>query len=328
MGTRNPEDENFKDFELTSSQCSSFLFGYGQTEVLGRVVYGDVQIYFISSDVKQSRFALKIFDYINDKPSPFFENEIRFSNLLHNNIISIECYDNCVELTDSHKNNHKFSYILMEYAPYRDLYESIQKLGDFFDEKLTRTYFKQLISGIEYLHGKAIAHLDLKPENLLISRDFQIKIADFDLSYIEGDDRVFGSGTADYRAPEMYKGECEDPFAADIYSAGCILFFMKTQGALPKYESDAQKEVILAQLLEDKNECFWQCHALALREEPEFFSKEFKELFHAMTRAKPSERITIQGIKESEWFNGPTYETQQIEKYYQEAIKKNNSKVY
>jgi len=48
-----------------------------------------------------------------------------------------------------------------------------------------------------------MAHLDIKAENLLIGEEFALKIADLDLSYIEGDARLYGKGTTNSRAPEI-----------------------------------------------------------------------------------------------------------------------------
>ena len=67
----------------------------------------------------------------------------------------------------------------MEYAPYGDLYNLLAS-ADLSDEHLIHTYFSQLITGLEYLHSHHIAHLDIKPENLLIGHDYRLKIADFD----------------------------------------------------------------------------------------------------------------------------------------------------
>src|SRR5690606_5457236 len=115
------------------------------------------------------------------------------------------------------------SYILMERA-LCDFFEVINSKVLTQDEKLVRTYFHQFVEGLEYLHSQGIAHLDLKPDNLLFGEDHKLKIADFDLSYICGDDSIRGKGTINFRAPEIKDYECKKPFAADIYSAGIILF--------------------------------------------------------------------------------------------------------
>lgn len=47
-----------------------------------------------------------------------------------------------------------------------------------------------MINGIEYLHLKGIAHMDIKPSNLMLDSEFRLKIIDFDLSFIKGD-RVY-----------------------------------------------------------------------------------------------------------------------------------------
>jgi serine/threonine protein kinase len=78
----------------------------------------------------------------------------------------------------------------MEHCPYGDFFDLIKNHNLTFDDKMARTYFRQLISGIEYLHYYGIAHLDLKPENILLSEDFKLKIIDFDLSYKDGDKMI------------------------------------------------------------------------------------------------------------------------------------------
>jgi len=57
-------------------------------------------------------------------------------------------------------------------APYGDLTSLMLSNKVISDEKLVRSMFHQLISGIEYLHSQSIAHLDLKLDNLMIGDDF------------------------------------------------------------------------------------------------------------------------------------------------------------
>lgn len=70
-------------------------------------------------------------------------------------------------------------YLIMEYADGGDLFDLIVK-NERLSEKSALNYFAQILLGLNYLHGKGVAHRDMKPENILISQG-KIKIADFGL---------------------------------------------------------------------------------------------------------------------------------------------------
>jgi len=128
------------------------------------------------------------------------------------------------------------SLLLMEYAPFGCLHDFLQSDVCTMDETLTRTMFNQILNGLEYLHNTAkVAHLDLKPDNLLIGEDFKLKICDFDLSYKLGSDKkTLSKGTKEYRAPELreqkFASKDGSPNKAfehkkcDVFAAGIILF--------------------------------------------------------------------------------------------------------
>mmetsp|Transcript_37928 Transcript_37928/g.33955 ORF Transcript_37928/g.33955 Transcript_37928/m.33955 type:complete len:112 (+) Transcript_37928:488-823(+) len=107
---------------------------------------------------------------------------------------------------------------------------------------------------MEYLHAKHIYHLDLKLENLLLDKNFHLKIADFDLCYMEGrDSQIHARGSKYFRSPELARGGCSQPAASDIYSAGIILFSLKSGGCLPHLEEKDIEGINLYKLLiEDK----------------------------------------------------------------------------
>jgi len=52
------------------------------------------------------------------------------------------------------------------------------------------------------MHDEGVAHLDIKPDNILLGEGFEAKICDFDGSYMKGDKMVLGRGTKNTRAPE------------------------------------------------------------------------------------------------------------------------------
>jgi len=98
-----------------------------------------------------------------------------------------------------------------------------------YTEKDAQPLLRQIVSGVKYLHDKKIAHLDLKPDNLLFltpADDSKIKIIDFGLSQF-GKHRQYltkFAGTSYYIAPEVLAGKYS--FHADIWSIGVITFIL------------------------------------------------------------------------------------------------------
>ncbi|XP_055727978.1 striated muscle preferentially expressed protein kinase-like, partial [Salvelinus fontinalis] len=104
-------------------------------------------------------------------------------------------------------------------------------------------YIVQVLQGLDYLHNRRILHLDIKPENIIITYMNMVKIIDF------GSAQTFNPlflkpfsppvGTLEYMSPEMLKGDVVGP-AADIWSVGVLTFIMLS-GRLPFMENDPQE---------------------------------------------------------------------------------------
>lgn len=193
----------------------------------------------------------------------------------------------------------------MEVAPYKDLAYLVRSTTLFDDEKMVRTFFHQLLEGVEYLHSKGVSHLDLKPENVLLGADFNLKIIDFDAAYKKGDPHILSRGTRNYRAPEIRNETCMDPEASDIYSMGIILFVLMT-GSLPYIEGKIINDLDLEKLLRDEDEKFWEFHANIGQNNLKLI-QSFRELFLSMVKEDCVERATLIDIKRSQWYMGPIY---------------------
>ncbi|KAL4612643.1 hypothetical protein ACB092_08G215500 [Castanea dentata] len=94
-------------------------------------------------------------------------------------------------------------YLVMEYAKNGDLLKYISEMGKLQEEE-ARKIFQQIISGVEYCHEKYVVHRDLKPDNLLLDSERNVKITDFGLSNIMTDGQGFNTscGSPKYAAPE------------------------------------------------------------------------------------------------------------------------------
>jgi serine/threonine protein kinase len=280
---------------------------------------GKFPVYLSKTISSDTICAMKVFPYEGPNVSKHFTNEARFVNLSHPNIISVMYDEKESDLIIGYR-IQKISFTLMEYAPNRDLYDAVMDIKMKLDEMVIRTYFHQLIEGLNYLHSQGIAHLDLKLENLLLDENYKLKIVDFDLSYMKGDKKIRGQGTKYFRAPEIIEGSCANPEAADIYSAGIILFVLKA-GALPHYENEDLGRISLYQLLQNNPDYFWKCHCMIHGYSFTFWDVDFKDLFCCMTKANPLERPSIEQIKKSKWYDAPIYSDDKLseimEQFYQ-----------
>jgi len=276
-------------------------------------------VYLVFSPHHKQYYALKVFPHEGDDASSYFLREARFHKFHHQNIISIPhfVYEH---IAYSDNTPVKVSYMLMEYAKYGDFFNALVKYKLPVNETLVRTYFHQLIDGLEYLHTNGAAHLDVKLENLLLGDNGVLKLADFDLSYLAEDGAVKTRGTKNFRAPELLARTCKDPYAADIYSAGIVLFLLKTRGNLPYLEEKPRKGVDMAELKDKDPASFWDKHCHLLGKQSTHFSQEFKALFHAMTSFNPNKRPTISQIKASAWYKGQTYSKKEVSEYLKEQF--------
>lgn len=269
-------------------------------------------IYLVQDTKTNQLQALKLFPWgeLDNQPSPFFTKEVRFAQFSHPNVISINDYKIEQEIVSD--NVRKVSYLAMDYCKNGDLFEALITMRIQFDDKLLRTYFRQMIFGLEALHSQGAAHLDLKLENILLDKDFKIKIIDFDLSYMPEDKVVNSRGTENYRAPEIVANTCQDAKAADIYSLAIMLFLLKTGGRLPFYENRTYYGNDMKYILQTDVMLFWEKHTQILGKPEDFFSYEFKDLFVRMTKQNPSERLTIAEIKNSAWFQKEVYNEEEV----------------
>lgn len=113
-------------------------------------------------------------------------------------------------------------YMIFEYVDH-DLAGLMDSKIDFKIEHL-KYLMKQLLEGVTALHSNGIIHRDLKSSNLLISKDGNLKIADFGLAKImRGVRHTSTVVTRWYRAPEILLGDSQYTCAIDMWSVGCIL---------------------------------------------------------------------------------------------------------
>lgn len=99
-----------------------------------------------------------------------------------------------------------------------------------FSEPVARCYFRQLISGLDFIHQSGYVHRDLKPENIFLDGEFNLKIADFgfasQINKHNGNLMKTRLGTENYMAPEILEGLHYQGSSVDLFSCGIILFIM------------------------------------------------------------------------------------------------------
>ncbi len=198
---------------------------------------GMADVYRATDTILKRTVAIKVLH-------PHFANEEDFvarfkreaqavANLNHQNIVKI--FDWGAE--DS------TYYIVMEYLTGRSLKEVIEEQAP-LDETLIVDIGRQVLSAVEAAHDSDLVHRDIKPQNIIITENGDVKVMDFGIARsLSSTMTQTGSimGTAFYLSPEQAQG-AEVSNASDLYSVGIVLYQMATK----KVPFDGESPVSIA----------------------------------------------------------------------------------
>ena len=136
---------------------------------------------------------------------------------------------NVISMYDFHV-ERPYVYVILEYCPNGTLMDYVMKCGPPSGRQLLGV-MKTLLGAVNFIHTHRVAHLDIKPTNVLLDRYGRAKLADFGISRIVADDQLITgrAGTTAYMAPELWGTRPYDPFKADIWALGVTLFFAGTK---------------------------------------------------------------------------------------------------
>lgn len=154
-----------------------------------------------------------------------FKKEARvLAQLLHPNIAVIY---NMIEQDDNH-------FMVMEYVEGKNL-DALMRQYQTLSCKIVVPVFIQALEGLHHAHKKGIYHRDIKPANLILTSDGTVKLMDFGIAMVKGEQRLTQVnrvvGTIEYIAPEIIEGK-QPSAATDIYAAGVTMYELLT-GKLP-----------------------------------------------------------------------------------------------
>lgn len=164
----------------------------------------------------------------NKEEIGYLRHELEVGQQLH--------HPNVVEMFDFGI-DRSIAYLVMEYHPGKNVKMLIRQGLDTFSY-MTHNMVLDAAAGMQHLHEQGWVHLDIKPDNFLVSEEGNVKLIDFALAQRirTGLSKLFGGrgriqGTRSYMSPEQIRGKALDA-RSDIYSFGCTLFEL-VSGKLP-----------------------------------------------------------------------------------------------
>ncbi|KAG5139580.1 hypothetical protein AAZX31_12G065500 [Glycine max] len=258
---------------------------------IGSGSYGKVALY--RSSVDDKHYAIKAFhkSYLlklrvapSETAMMDVLREVLIMKMLeHPNIV------NLIEVIDDPETDN--FYMVLEYVEGKWICEGSGPTCG-LGEETARRYLRDIVSGLTYLHAHNIVHLDIKPDNLLITCHGTVKIGDFSVSQAFEDDKDElrrSPGTPVFTAPECILGVKYGGKAADTWAVGVTLYCM----ILGEYP-------FLGDTLQDTYDKIVN-NPLVL---PNDMNPPLKNLIEGLLSKDPSLRMTLGAVAEDSWVIG------------------------
>eukprot|EP01063_Lacrimia_lanifica_P025086 TRINITY_DN3287_c0_g1_i1.p1 TRINITY_DN3287_c0_g1~~TRINITY_DN3287_c0_g1_i1.p1 ORF type:complete len:348 (+),score=91.20 TRINITY_DN3287_c0_g1_i1:51-1094(+) len=238
----------------------------------------------------QQKAAVKILDKKglteSDIIAALKEAYLGFS-LDHENIVKT------IEVMESHQG----VFIVQELVEGGDLHCDVPKTG--LSEEAAARAFLDLMNGLLHMHERGVAHLDVKPRNVLRGTDGTLKLCDFGLSEPqEVEHRApVTSGTLRFAAPEILQGTALDGYAVDMWACGVTLCYLLV-GKTPWIEHDVghdkdDKEARNSRMREQISAVQYTL--------PEHVSPQAQDLVKWLLSEEPFSRPTVEEVLEHPW---------------------------
>ena len=214
-------------------------------EILERIGSGGMADVYKGKDHKLNRFvAVKVLksDYRSDEVfiQKFLSEAQAAAGLMHPNVVNV--YDV--------GQDRGLYYMVMELVEGISLKDYIEKKGQ-LSAKETISISIQMVTGIQAAHNQHIIHRDIKPQNIIISKDGKVKVTDFGIARATTSTNTISTnvmGSVHYTSPEQAQGGIVDE-KSDIYSAGITMYEMIT-GHVP-FDGDSTVAVAIKHLREE-----------------------------------------------------------------------------
>ena len=211
--------------------------------LVGKGGYG--KVFQVRCKLNEMVYAMKVVDKASIEKYRSMDNIATELSILrthaesrHPFILGLEC---------AFQSESKLHFV-MEYVPGGMLFAHLRS-HEMFSEKMARFYAAEVMLGLQHLHALSIIYRDLKPENVLICADGNVKLCDFGLAAIgltapathtSASGRPVLVGTTEYMAPEVLRRmQCGQ--AVDVWALGVLLYEMVT-GEAPWWHKE-QKEL-------------------------------------------------------------------------------------
>ncbi len=214
-------------------------------EILSRVGSGGMADVYKGKDHKLNRYvAIKVLksDFRSDEIfiQKFLSEAQAAAGLMHPNVVNV--YDV--------GQDRGLYYMVMELVEGITLKEYIEKKGR-LTAKETISISIQMVTGIQAAHNQHIVHRDIKPQNIIISKEGKVKVTDFGIARATTSTNTISAsvmGSVHYTSPEQARGGIVDE-KSDIYSAGITMYEMVT-GHVP-FDGDSTVSVAIKHLQEE-----------------------------------------------------------------------------
>lgn len=278
-------------------------FAFGRT--LGEGSYSTVMAATDRETGKE--FAIKVLD----KRHIIKEKKVKYVNVEKDTLNRLTDHPGVVRLYYTFQ-DEKSLYFVLDLASNGELLGVLKRLTT-FDEECTRFYGAEILDTIDFMHARGVIHRDLKPENVLLDEHMHVKITDFGTAKLldfqdtampnripEAAELLDGSevnkansfvGTAEYVSPELLRDKtaCK---ASDLWAFGCIIY--QLLAGRPPFK--AANEYLTFQKI------------LGLEYEfPKGFPDVAKDLVERLLVLEPSSRLSIEHIKNHQFFEGVTW---------------------